>query len=55
MVLIVSNALHQPYRERVEIIERLKRDGALTYFVSSIRLVLLAAAERVVASLGGDR
>ena len=32
-VLTVSNALDQPYRERVEIMQRLKRDGILSFLV----------------------
>ncbi|KAJ3538355.1 hypothetical protein NM688_g6532 [Phlebia brevispora] len=45
MVLVVLNALHQPYRQRFEVIERIKRDGTLSFlivFASSIVMLVLS-------------
>ncbi|KAJ3538356.1 hypothetical protein NM688_g6533 [Phlebia brevispora] len=33
VILIIVNALHQPYRQRFEVIERIKRDGILSFLI----------------------
>ena len=32
-ILVITNALDRPYRQKVELIERLKRDGIVTFLV----------------------
>ena len=50
-VLTISNALDQPYRERVEIMQRLKRDGILSFLVGCSYLGIITGRREIHISL----
>lgn len=38
--LAIGNALDQPYQQRFQVIDRIKRDGALSFLVSGLMIVV---------------